>query len=151
GYYEDFGDFSQLGPALRDGFVYAGQYAPARGHRHGSFHADLPAGRFVVCTQNHDQVGNRMNGERLGHVASFEAQKLAAGVVLLSPYLPLLFMGEEYGETAPFLFFTSFEDAALGAAVTAGRRAEFAGHGWAGDVPDPPSSGERGVVYGCGY
>lgn len=137
GYYEDFGGFSQLVAALRRGFVYSGGYSPFRQRTHGSFGADLPASSFVVCTQNHDQVGNRMNGERLGHLASFAEQKLAAGMVLLSPYIPLLFMGEEYGEPAPFLFFTSFEDPALGEAVTGGRREEFAGHRWEGEAPDP--------------
>ncbi len=137
GYYADYGEFAQLVKALRQGFVYAGEYSPFRGRRHGTFQADLPGCRFVVCSQNHDQVGNRMNGERLSALVPFEALKLAAAVVLLSPYLPLLFMGEEYGEPAPFLYFTGFEDPNLGAAVSEGRRAEFKDYQWEGDAPDP--------------
>ncbi|MBZ0305893.1 MAG: malto-oligosyltrehalose trehalohydrolase, partial [Anaerolineae bacterium] len=95
GYYADFGQFRQLVQALQQGFVYGGQYSVFRQRRHGTFSPDLPAHRFVVCTQNHDQVGNRMNGERLSHLVSPEDLKLAAGIVLLSPYLPLIFMGEE--------------------------------------------------------
>ncbi|GAB4527513.1 MAG: malto-oligosyltrehalose trehalohydrolase [Anaerolineae bacterium] len=137
GYYMDFGLFPQLTAALRHGFVYSGTYSPFHKRRHGSFRSDLPAKRFVVCSQNHDQVGNRMNGDRLTQLVTFEELKLAAGVVLLSPYLPLLFMGEEYGETAPFLFFTSFEDPELSQAVTEGRRNEFKDHQWEGEAPDP--------------
>jgi maltooligosyltrehalose trehalohydrolase len=137
GYYEDFGDFPQLVRALRNGFVYAGQYSPFRKRRHGTFGADLPAERFVVCSQNHDQVGNRMNGERLSALVSLDELKLAAAVVLLSPYLPLLFMGEEYSETAPFLFFTSFDDPELQKAVGEGRRKEFEAYNWQGEPPNP--------------
>lgn len=137
GYYADYGLFPQLTNALRHGFVYSGEYSPFRQRRHGTFRADLPAKRFVVCSQNHDQVGNRMNGDRLSQLVSFEELKLAAGVVLLSPYLPLLFMGEEYGETAPFLYFTSFEDVELGKAVSEGRKNEFKDYQWEGEAPDP--------------
>ncbi|WP_119072643.1 malto-oligosyltrehalose trehalohydrolase [Aggregatilinea lenta] len=137
GYYRDFGLFPQLVKALRLGFVYAGDYSPFRERRHGSFRADLPGRSFVVAAQNHDQVGNRMNGDRLSALVPFEALKLAAGIVLLSPYVPLLFMGEEYGETAPFLYFTSYGDPDLGRAVTQGRRKEFKDHAWEGDAPDP--------------
>ncbi len=90
-------------------------------------------GRCVVFSQNHDQVGNRRLGDRLG----LEDRKLAAAAVLLSPSIPLLFMGEEYGETAPFQYFVSHGDAGLVEAVRAGRRAEFAAFGWTGEVPDP--------------
>jgi len=144
GYYADFGQFAQLVTALRAGFVYAGEYSPFRG-RHGSFRPDLPGCRFVVCSQNHDQAGNRLHGERLSALVPFEALKVAAALVLLAPYLPLLFMGEEYAEPAPFLYFTSLEDPALGAAVSAGRRAEFAAFHGAGEAPDPqdPATFER--------
>ncbi len=91
----------------------------------------------MVCSQNHDQVGNRAAGERLNTLISFEAAKLAAGVTLLSPFTPLLFMGEEYGETAPFQYFTSHGDPALVEAVRKGRREEFAAFGWEEEVPDP--------------
>jgi maltooligosyltrehalose trehalohydrolase len=136
-YYLDFGDFSQLDEAFRQGFVYSRRYSPFHERRHGTFSNDLPATKFVVCSQNHDQVGNRMHGDRLTALVSLDELKLAAGIVLLSPFLPLLFMGEEYGEPAPFLFFTSFPDPGLGAAVTKGRRAEFAAYRWEGEAPDP--------------
>jgi maltooligosyltrehalose trehalohydrolase len=139
GYYEDFGDISQMVKALREGFVYTGQYSSYRRRRHGSSSKHLSPAQFVVFSQNHDQVGNRMIGERLSTLVSFEALKLAAGVVLLSPNIPLLFMGEEYGEEAPFQYFVSHSDDTLIEAVRRGRREEFAGFGWQGDIPDPQS------------
>jgi maltooligosyltrehalose trehalohydrolase len=145
GYYADFGSLKQLAKAYADGFVYDGQYSPFRGRRHGTPTPDLPAERFVVCAQNHDQVGNRAQGERLFSLVEFDALKLAASAVLLSPCVPLLFMGEEYGERAPFLFFTDFGDPALRARVSRGRREEFAAFGWTGGLPDPqdPSTFSR--------
>ncbi|MGH9805152.1 MAG: malto-oligosyltrehalose trehalohydrolase [Candidatus Acidiferrales bacterium] len=140
GYYRDFGKVEHLAKALREGFVYSGQYSAYRRRRHGNSSADLPARQFVVFGQNHDQVGNRMGGERLSQLVSFEALKVAAGIVLLSPYLPLLFMKEEYGETAPFLYFISHSDPGLIEAVRQGRRREFAAFAWpaaAGEPPDP--------------
>jgi maltooligosyltrehalose trehalohydrolase len=137
GYYQDFGDLSQLVKAYREGFVYTGQYSPSRQRRHGDCSRALPAGKLVVFSQNHDQVGNRMLGERLSHLVPFEAAKLAAGVVLLSPFLPLLFMGEEYGETAPFEYFVSHSAPQLIEAVRKGRRKEFAGFLSDVDSPDP--------------
>jgi maltooligosyltrehalose trehalohydrolase len=137
GYYQDFGQMRHLVRALREGFVYSGQYSVYRRRRHGSSSRDIPAERFVVFAQNHDQVGNRMMGERLSQLVSFAGLKLAAGVVLLSPFIPLIFMGEEYGETAPFPYFTSHADAALIEAVRKGRREEFAAFGWRGKPPDP--------------
>ena len=92
---------------------------------------------FVVCSQNHDQVGNRAMGQRLSSLVSFESLKLAAGITVLSSFVPLLFMGEEYGETAPFLYFTSHGDPQLADAVRRGREAEFAQFQWQGAVPDP--------------
>lgn len=139
GYYKDFGKFSQLAMALRWGYVYSGDYSEFHQRRHGTLAPDLPAHRFVVATQNHDQVGNRMLGERLSQLTSFDELKVAAAIVLLSPYLPLLFMGEEYGETAPFLYFTSHTDHDLAEAVRQGRREEFTDHQWEGEPPDPQS------------
>ncbi len=139
GYYQDFGQLSQLAKAFREGFVYSGQYSPYRQRRHGSASRDLPPSRFVVFAQNHDQVGNRLHGERLSRLLSFEALKLAAGAVILSPFIPLLFMGEEYGETAPFHYFISHLDPALVEAVRRGRREEFAAFAWQGEPPDPQS------------
>ena len=137
GYYRDFGFPEQLAKAYSDGFVYDGQHSLYRGRPHGTPTKDIPAERFVVCIQNHDQVGNRAHGERLSTLVDLEQSKLAATALLISPYVPLIFMGEEYGERAPFLFFTDFQDAELQAAVTRGRREEFATFGWTGDVPDP--------------
>jgi maltooligosyltrehalose trehalohydrolase len=137
GYYGDFGTVAHLARAFTDGYVYAGQYSAYRRRRHGAPARALPAHAFVIFAQNHDQVGNRMRGERLGQLVPFEALKLAAAVVLLSPYLPLLFMGEEYGETAPFPYFVSHSDPALNEAVRRGRREEFTAFRWAGEPPDP--------------
>ena len=138
GYYEDFGEQDMLLKALTEGFVYTGEYSHFRGRRHGSSSADLPADRFVVSLQNHDQVGNRMLGERLAALLPFEPLKLAAGLLLLSPYVPLLFMGEENGEIAPpFQYFTSHSDPDLIDAVRKGRREEFEAFSWQGEAPDP--------------
>ncbi len=137
GYYADFTGIDDLAAAYRDGFVYTGQYSHYRRRRHGNSPRDLPASAFVVCSQNHDQVGNRMRGERLSNLVSLEQLKLAAGVVLLSPYIPLLFMGEEYGEPAPFQYFVSHLDPGLVEAVRRGRKAEYKGFGWYDEPPDP--------------
>lgn len=139
GYYEDYGELSQLVKAFQEGFVYSGEYSFFRRRRHGSSSRDIPAERFVVFSQNHDQVGNRMLGERLTEVVSCEKLKLAAGTVLLSPFLPLIFMGEEYGETAPFQYFISHSEAGLIEAVRKGRKEEFAAFGWKEEPPDPQS------------
>jgi len=137
GYYQDFGEFGQFVKALQDGFVYSGQYSPYRRRRHGSSSKHLPPSKFVVFSQNHDQVGNRLNGERLSTLVSPEALKLAAGIVLLSPNIPLLFMGEEYGEEAPFQYFVSHSDEGVIDAVRKGRKKEFSAFRWEGDIPDP--------------
>jgi len=115
-----------------------GCYSAHRDRYHGGPDAGLPGDRFVVCIQNHDQVGNRAAGERLGVLITPAAQRLAASLLLLAPHLPLLFMGEEYGEEHPFQFFCSFHDPQLIDAVRSGRRREFeAFHANGGDVPDP--------------
>lgn len=137
GYYQDFGRVEQLARAFREGFVYSGQYSPCRKRRHGSTSKDIRADRFIVFIQNHDQVGNRMLGTRLSRLVSLDRLKVAAGLVILSPFIPLIFMGEEYGETAPFLYFTSHSDPALIEAVRRGRRQEFAAFQWQGEIPDP--------------
>jgi maltooligosyltrehalose trehalohydrolase len=136
GYYKDYGRLQHLVKAYREGFAYSGEYSLYRHRRHGSSARDIPAERFVVFSQNHDQVGNRAQGERLSQLVSFEGLKLAAGVVLMSPFIPLLFMGEEYGEIAPFPYFISHSDAELIEAVRRGRREEFAGFQWQGEIPD---------------
>ena len=137
GYYEDFGELQHLVKAFREGFVYGGDYSIYRQRRHGNSSHRLTAEKFVVFSQNHDQVGNRAQSERLSALVSFEALKLAAAVVLFSPFIPLLFMGEEYGETAPFYYFVSHSDANLVEAVRRGRREEFVAFRWQGEPPDP--------------
>jgi maltooligosyltrehalose trehalohydrolase len=136
-YYADYGLVAHFVKALREGFVYSGEYSTHRRRRHGSSSADRPGRQFVVFARNHDQVGNRMFGERLPKLVSFDALKLAAGAVLLSPFIPLLFMGEEYAEKAPFLYFVSHGDADLISAVREGRKKEFKAFQWAGEPPDP--------------
>ena len=137
GYYRDFGGIAHLAKAFSEGYVYSGQYSEFRRRRHGNSSSTIAASQFVVFSQNHDQVGNRMLGERSSQLLSFEALKLSAGAVLLSPFLPLLFMGEEYGEKAPFLYFTSHSDPILEEAVRRGRKAEFAGFDWNNESLDP--------------
>ena len=137
GYYRDFGSTAQFATAWSEGFVYSGQYSPFRRRRHGNCARGTPGERFVVCTQNHDQIGNRARGDRLSAILDFDSLKLAAAAVLLSPFVPLLFMGEEYGETAPFPYFTSHAGDALIEAVRLGRRQEFAAFAWEQDLPDP--------------
>jgi maltooligosyltrehalose trehalohydrolase len=137
GYYADFGGLSHLAKAFKEGFVFTGEYSAFRSRRHGNSSAGIPPWDFVVFSQNHDQVGNRMLGDRLSQTVPFEKLKLAAGVVLLSPYIPLLFMGEEYGEVAPFTYFVSHSDPDLIEAVRKGRSEEFAAFQWMGTPMDP--------------
>ncbi|QSJ14183.1 malto-oligosyltrehalose trehalohydrolase [Nostoc sp. UHCC 0702] len=140
GYYQDFGQCSQLAKAYTDTFIYDWQYAPHRHRYHGISCRDRSPSQFVVCIQNHDQIGNQMKGDRLWDRISFEGLKLAAAAVLLSPNLPLLFMGEEYGETAPFIYFVSHSDPDLIQAVRAGRKQEFEAFHYAENPPDPESA-----------
>jgi maltooligosyltrehalose trehalohydrolase len=137
GYYADFGRLGQLGKAFRQGFVYAGDYSVYRQRRQGSSLKGVSPERLVVFAQNHDQVGNRFLGERLSSLVSFEALKTAAAAVILSPFTPLLFMGEEYGESAPFRYFVSHTDPGLIEAVRKGRLAEFSAFGLEEQAPDP--------------
>ncbi|HSI90525.1 MAG TPA: alpha-amylase family glycosyl hydrolase, partial [Adhaeribacter sp.] len=135
--YIDFGEMEQLAKAYSDGFVHSGEYVKFRKRKHGASSAGIPGNRFVVFNQNHDQVGNRVKGERLSRLVNFERLKLAAAAVLLAPYVPLLFMGEEYAEDNPFLYFVSHSDKTLIAAVRQGRKQEFAGFGSTTNLPDP--------------
>lgn len=137
GYYVDFGRPQQVVKSFRDRFVLDGAYSEFRRRRHGRPAGDLSADRFVVFIQNHDQVGNRAQGERLGQLVGFEQRKLAAALLLLSPYVPLLFMGEEYGEPAPFQYFVDHNDPDLLDAVCRGRKHEFQRFDWHGEIPDP--------------
>ncbi len=137
GYYADFGNMRHMLKAMKEGFVYSGEYSEYRRRNHGNSSEGIPADQFVVFSQNHDQIGNRAFGERLAGLVTFESLKLAAGVVTLSPYIPLLFMGEEYGEDAPFLYFISHIDPGLIEAVKKGRKEEFKKFIWNDDPPDP--------------
>jgi maltooligosyltrehalose trehalohydrolase len=133
----DYGSMGDLATVIEEGWLYSGQYSKFRKRSHGNSARGLSRSRLVVCSQNHDQIGNRARGERISLLVDFEAQKLAAGVNLLSPFTPLLFMGEEEAERTPFLYFTEHGDESLIEAVRTGRREEFGAHGWHDDVADP--------------
>ena len=138
GYYRDFTQPDALVRAVREPYLYAGDYAPSRDRLHGRPVGDLPGDRFIVCIQNHDQVGNRARGDRLSHVVSDGRARIGAALLLMLPYVPMLFAGEEWASSSPFPYFASHEDPELARAVSAGRRGEFAAFGWDPDsIPDP--------------
>jgi maltooligosyltrehalose trehalohydrolase len=139
GYYVDFGHVSDLAKALHKGLAYSGQFSPFFETKQSTSSKQVLPERLVVFSQNHDQIGNRARGERLVGLAGWEAAKLAAALVILSPYVPLLFMGEEYGEQAPFLYFTSFSDQTLADKVRKGRRKEHQEEASFSEIPDPQS------------
>lgn len=139
GYYSDFEPISSLAKSYRDAYVYDGIYSDHRKRKFGMKAEGFPGHQFIVFSQNHDHIGNRMLGERTSQLASFEMLKLLAGAVFVSPYLPLLFMGEEFGETNPFQYFVSHTDKELAEAVRAGRKREFAAFHLEGEAPDPVS------------
>lgn len=139
GYYVDYGTVDHLVTTLQQAYRFTGQYSKHRGRQHGRWPGTIDGRRFVVCSQNHDQIGNRATGDRLTANLDFELLKLAAGVTLLSPFVPMLFMGEEYAEANPFQYFVSHGDPDLVKAVQEGRRREFEAFNWKGDVPDPQS------------
>ena len=141
GYYSDFDSIVSLAKSYEDAYVYDGAYSDHRKKKFGVKAAENPGQQFVVFSQNHDHVGNRMLGERTSELVSFEMQKLLAGAVLVSPYLPMLFMGEEYGETNPFQYFVSHTDPELADAVRKGRKKEFEAFHMEGEAPDPMSEG----------
>jgi maltooligosyltrehalose trehalohydrolase len=146
GYYEDFEGATDLCTALQEAFVYAGRYSHFRRRTVGRAIGNLPLQRFVVYSQNHDQVGNRAAGERLCHLVSDGRARMAAALTLLSPMIPLLFQGEEWAAGTPFQYFTNLGDRGLARAVTNGRRQEFQSFGWPPEsVPDPqdPATFER--------
>jgi maltooligosyltrehalose trehalohydrolase len=126
GYFSDFGRVGDLAKAIEEGFVYCGQHSQFRGKCHGTSSAGRPGEQFVVCIQNHDQIANGYWGDRLSRLAEPERQRLAASILLCgAPNVPMLFMGEEWGERAPFLYFTSHTDPELGRAVRKGRMEEY--------------------------
>jgi len=137
GYYSDFNGLAHLAKSYKDAYVYDGQFSPHRKKTFGIKAENNPGQQFIVFSQNHDQVGNRMLGERSSQLLSFEMQKLTAAAVLVSPFLPMLFMGEEWAEPNPFLYFVSHTDPELAEAVRKGRKAEFAAFHAEGEAPDP--------------
>jgi maltooligosyltrehalose trehalohydrolase len=138
GYYADFGSLADLAKSLCSGFVYDGRRSTHRRRRHGRSASHLAGHRFVGFLQNHDQIGNRARGERTSHLLDPARLRLAAALVLTAPFVPLLFQGEEWGASTPFLYFTDHRSPALARAVREGRRREFAAFGWKPeDVPDP--------------
>jgi maltooligosyltrehalose trehalohydrolase len=137
GFYEDFGRMEQLAKAYKDGYVHTGEYVKFRRRKYGTSSAGIPGNKFVVFNQNHDQIGNRYDGARLSRIVGPELLKIAAAALLLSPYIPLLFMGEEYGEDAPFYYFIDHSDKALIKAVQEGRKKEFEKFHWPTSPPDP--------------
>ena len=138
GYYTDFGSFKKLAKALTSVFVYDGIYSRYRRRIHGRPVDGLSGHRFIGFIQNHDQVGNRATGDRLEQIIGIARSKVAAGVVLMSPFIPLLFQGEEFAASTPFQYFADHDDPAMAKAVLEGRKREFAAFGWNPDViPDP--------------
>jgi maltooligosyltrehalose trehalohydrolase len=137
GYYAGYGKASDLARAIECGYIYTGQYSEFRRRKYGRMPKTANGAQFIVSAQNHDQVGNRMNGERLSTLVSRDKLRVAAAATILSPFIPMLFMGEEYGETAPFQYFTSHSDEGLIEAVRNGRRREFEEFAWQGEAPDP--------------
>jgi maltooligosyltrehalose trehalohydrolase len=138
GYYVDFGSIEKLAKALTKTFVNDGVYSKYRRRSHGRPVDDVSPHRFLGYIQNHDQVGNRAVGDRLMQVVGMERAKVAAWVVLMAPFIPMLFQGEEFAASTPFQYFADHEDEAMAKAVKNGRRAEFAAFGWnPEDIPDP--------------
>jgi maltooligosyltrehalose trehalohydrolase len=137
GYYADFEGLQDVATALRDGYVYQGKYSVHRGRRHGRPPVGVEPYQFVVSAQNHDQIGNRAQGERLSMMLDAPQLKAIAALTLLAPFVPLLFQGEEWGAQTPFLYFTDHQDAELGKLVAEGRSREFSAFRWQGAVPNP--------------
>ncbi len=135
--YYDFGRMDQLVKAYNEGFVHSGEWVKFRKRKHGASSKGIPGDKFIAFNLNHDQVGNRVGGERLCMLVNFERVKLAAAALLLSPYVPMLFMGEEYGDDTPFFYFVSHSDKSLIKAVQEGRKEEFKDFGFEGEIPDP--------------
>jgi maltooligosyltrehalose trehalohydrolase len=136
GYYADFNGIADLAKSYHDAYVYDGQFSEHRKKFFG-VKTDNPGNQFVVFSQNHDQIGNRMLGERTSTLLSFEMCKLMAAAVLFAPFVPMIFMGEEWAEPNPFLFFIDHTDKELAKLVAKGRKEEFAAFKWEGEAPDP--------------
>ncbi|HEY1898819.1 MAG TPA: malto-oligosyltrehalose trehalohydrolase [Steroidobacteraceae bacterium] len=139
GYYVDFHGLQDLAVCLRHGYVYQGQYSEHRKRRHGRAPKLVQPSQLVVSAQNHDQIGNRAHGERLSMLLTPVQLKAVAALTILSPFVPMLFQGEEWGAATPFLYFTDHQNEKLGQLVAEGRRQEFASFGWRDEVPNPQS------------
>lgn len=139
GYYADYTGIEDLAKAYRQGYVYTGEFMGFRGRRHGRTPHGCAPWQFLAYTQTHDQVGNHGGCARMWDLTSFEGLKVGAAAVLLSPFTPMIFMGEEYGETHPWWYFVDHQDVSLRDAVREGRRREFAGFNWDGEMVDPDS------------
>jgi maltooligosyltrehalose trehalohydrolase len=139
GYYEDYGSFEQIYEIYCKKVLFENDYSTHLKRRRGRSYENTKAHLLTTCIQNHDQIGNRMLGERLSTLISFEELKLAIGCLFISPFMPLIFMGDEYGEKAPFLYFVDHLDLALLKAVREGRKREFSAFGWDKETPDPGS------------
>jgi maltooligosyltrehalose trehalohydrolase len=138
GYYGDFGDFECLAKSLKDMFVYDGAYSEYRKRHHGRPVDSLSAHHFVGFIQNHDQVGNRATGDRLSHIVGIPRTKVAIGIVMTAPFIPMLFQGEEWAASTPFLYFADHEDPEMAKLVAEGRKKEFAAFGWdESQIPNP--------------
>lgn len=142
GYYVDFGAVEDVAKAWNSAFVYDGRYSTYRRRTHGrAVPVDVQGGRFLGYMQNHDQIGNRAKGDRSSALLSTELLKVAAALVFTSPFIPMLFQGEEWGARSPFLYFTDHESPELGRTVSEGRKREFATFGWdPGEIPDPQAA-----------
>jgi maltooligosyltrehalose trehalohydrolase len=139
GYYADFGSLADLAKSLREVFVYDGRFSRYRDRIQGRPVVNLPASRFLGYSQDHDQVGNRAKGDRLGQIVSLGRAKIAAALELTAPFVPMIFQGEEWAASSPFLFFTNHGEE-LGKLISEGRKKEFAAFGWnPADIPDPQS------------
>ena len=138
GYYADFGSLAHLAKALRNAYVYDGCYSQYRGRRHGRPPIGVCGHRFLGYSQTHDQVGNRAKGERNSMLMNPNRLKIAAALVMTAPFVPMLFQGEEWGASTPFLYFSGHPEPELGHAVSEGRKREFSSFGWNPDeIPDP--------------
>ena len=138
GYYEDFGTLAQLAKALEKTFIYDGIYSAHRRRIHGRRVGDLSQHRFLGFIQNHDQVGNRAVGDRIVQSAGIDRAKIAAALVLLGPFVPMIFQGEEWAASSPFQYFADHDDPELARQVSEGRKREFAAFGWdPASIPDP--------------
>jgi maltooligosyltrehalose trehalohydrolase len=150
GYYVDFGSLAQLAKAIRSGYVYDSQYSAFRDRRHGRPLDHSLKTKLVACIQNHDQIGNRAKGDRIHMLTTLDRVKIGAALLLLGPFIPLIFQGEEWAASSPFQYFTNHTEPELALAVSQGRKREFAAFGWnPDDIPDPqdPATFERSKLH----